>query len=92
MVDLKNVWLKVINQPFSFSLNNLIFKQSILITDPALLQKCFSSDNQVTRSDGTPMNIMDVKPGDFIKAVDSSGRLIDSEVVQILHKNLNSSS
>lgn len=34
---------------------------------------------------------MDVKPGDLVKAVDSAGNLIDSEIVGFLHKNVNSS-
>jgi hypothetical protein len=36
--------------------------------------------------DGTIKSIMDVKLGDVVKAVDSIGDIIDSEVVSILHK------
>lgn len=64
---------------------------TLVVLDPALLQKCFSSDNQVTLADGTYRNIMDVKPGDLVKAVDSGGNLINTEIVGFLHKNVNSS-
>ncbi len=39
-------------------------------------------------SDGRKQPIMSIRPGDIVKAIDSStGNLIDSEVVSILHKN-----
>ncbi len=34
-------------------------------------------------------SIIDVKVGDVVKAVDSNGNLINSEVVSIMHKNSN---
>jgi len=57
-----------------------------------LLQKCFSSDNFVTLSDGTHKSIMSLKLGEIVKAIDSNGNLIDSEIVSILHKDSNATS
>lgn len=45
----------------------------------------------MTLADGSYKNIMDIKPGDVVKAIDSGGNLIDSEVVHILHKSSNAS-
>ena len=58
----------------------------IKLKDPALLERCFSSDNTIKLGDGKIKSIMDVKLGDVVKAVDSIGDIIDSEVVSILHK------
>ncbi len=60
--------------------------------DPALLQKCFSSDNFVTLFDGSTKSIMNLKTGDLVKAIDSNGNLINSEIVAIMHKNSNATS
>ena len=60
--------------------------------DPALLQKCFSSDNFVTLLNGKNKSIMNLKTGDLVKAIDSYGNLINSEIVSIMHKNTNSTS
>ena len=30
---------------------------------------------------------MDLKIGDLVKSIDTSGKIIDSEIVSILHKN-----
>ncbi len=39
-------------------------------------------------SDGRSQSIMSIKPGDLVKAIDTStGHLIDTEVVAILHKD-----
>lgn len=35
---------------------------------------------------------MNIKIGDFVKAIDSNGNLIDSEIVSILHKDSNTTS
>lgn len=32
---------------------------------------------------------MDVKLGDLVKAVDSAGKLVDSEIISIMHKESN---
>lgn len=60
--------------------------------DPALLQKCFSSDNFVTLENGSQIPIMDLKQGNIVKAVDSNGNLVNSEIISILHKQTNSTS
>ncbi len=36
---------------------------------------------------GEPKSIIDLKPGDFVKAIDSEGKLISSEIVFLMHKN-----
>ena len=38
---------------------------------------------------GEERSIMDVKVGDVVKAIDSNGQLIDSEIVSNLHKDSN---
>ena len=55
-------------------------------------QKCFAGDNLVTLSNGEQKAIIDVNIGDYVKAVDLMGNLIDTQVVSILHKNTNSTS
>lgn len=35
---------------------------------------------------------MDLKTGDLVKAIDSNGNLINSEIVSIMHKNTNATS
>jgi hypothetical protein len=64
----------------------------ILFIDPALLQKCFSADNNIILSNGNKKNIMEVVIGDVVKAIDTNGDVVDSEVVSILHKNHNDTS
>lgn len=49
-------------------------------------------DNQVTMSDGTSKSMDQIKPGDLVKAVDSNGLYIDTEIVDILHKDTESTS
>jgi hypothetical protein len=43
-------------------------------------------------ADGSEKLIGQVEIGDKLKAIDSNGQAVDSEVVSILHKNSNSSS
>jgi hypothetical protein len=40
-------------------------------------------------SNGQKKLIIDVEPGDQVKAIDSNGQLIDTEVVSIMHKDVN---
>ena len=56
------------------------------------MQKCFSADNNITLSNGEFKSIINVKIGDFVKAIDSTGNLIDSQIVGILHKASNATS
>ena len=35
---------------------------------------------------------MNLKTGDLVKAIDSNGNLINSEIVEIMHKNSNATS
>ena len=55
--------------------------------DPTLLQKCFSTDNTVRLSDGSEKSVMNVELGDVVKAIDSNGNVIDSEIISIMHKD-----
>lgn len=43
-------------------------------------------------TDGSIKMIMESNVGDMVKAVDTDGQLIDSEIIEIIHKDLNSSS
>jgi hypothetical protein len=43
----------------------------------------------ITLENNLKKSIIDVKVGDVVKAVDSNGNLINSEVVSIMHKNSN---
>lgn len=56
------------------------------------MQKCFSSDNLVTLENGAKIPILNLKTGDIVKAIDSKGNLVNSEIVSILHKETNTSS
>ena len=55
-------------------------------------QKCFAGDNQIAMADGQTKPIIDAKIGDYVKAIDSFGHLVDTQIVSILHKNTNSTS
>ena len=41
----------------------------------------------VTLENNLKKSIIDVKVGDVVKAIDSNGNLINSEIVSIMHKN-----
>ena len=43
-------------------------------------------------SNGKSVPISDIKIGNMVKAIDSKGKLIDTEVIEILHRDSNSSS
>jgi hypothetical protein len=43
----------------------------------------------ITLENNFKKSIIDVKVGDVVKAIDSNGNLINSEVVSIMHKNSN---
>ena len=60
--------------------------------DPALLSKCYAPDNLITLANGETKRIMDSNVGEIVKAIDSNGNLIDTEIVSIMHKNSNSTS
>ena len=60
--------------------------------DMNAFQKCFAGDNLVTLGNGEKKKIIDVNIGDHVKAVDWMGKLIDTQVVSILHKNSNATS
>ena len=57
--------------------------------DPALLSSCYSLDNVITLENGEKKLISDSKIGDMVKSVNSNGELVNTEIVSIMHKNLN---
>lgn len=57
--------------------------------NPSLIKNCFAADNVITLENNLKKSIIDIKVGDIVKAIDSNGNLINSEVVSIMHKNSN---
>jgi hypothetical protein len=50
---------------------------------------CYSIQDFVTTSDNKKMSISSVKTGDMVKAIDSDGNIIDTEIVLIFHSHTN---
>jgi hypothetical protein len=66
--------------------------QDCVVKNPALLKRCYAPDNMITMLDGSQKMIIESQIGDQVKSIDSNGKLVDSEIISILHKNSTASS
>ena len=48
---------------------------------------CFSRDNTIILATNEIIPIFNLKIGDSVKSIDNNGRIVDSEIVAILHIN-----
>lgn len=62
------------------------------ILDPQLVGSCFAFDNMITLADNMKKPISDIKVGDVVKAIDTNGNIVDSEITAIMHKESDVSS
>ena len=52
-----------------------------------ILVMCFSRDNSIMLGTNRMIPIFNLKIGDIVKSIGNNGRIIDSEIVAILHIN-----
>jgi hypothetical protein len=61
-------------------------KLSIFMQSKVSVRKCIDEDAQATLSDGSRKKLKHIQVGDKVKTLDSSGQLVDTDVVMIIDK------